>query len=372
MTRSRWIRTAPLSEPDRGSVVEKWSYYRDGRPATHFDVQVDVGKPLDVGALKGSDVHHTRAYAQFLASTAERLYRGSSPLTSLARCTICEESLENAPTELCVYGVRYIRCPSCRHVLVRDRPAVGVFDQVFAESERHSSMYVDTATIAVRMAQVVAPKLDWTLVQYERYCGATPGRLVDVGAGGGHFLAGAAERGLAVEGFETSRVSRQFARDAFGVRLRDDDFLGADVAAADIITMWGLLEYVAEPRAFLRGARALMSARGMLVVEVPRVDALGTRVQAERSAVVARHMDPTCHINAFSDASLCTALVEEGFAPVAAWYFGMDAWEMLTQARFLIDDESVATKLAPLLPAVQAAADRGRQCDDIIVAAVPS
>jgi hypothetical protein len=82
-------------------------------------------------------------------------------------------------------------------------------------------------------------------------------------------------------------------------------------------------------------------------------------------------MDPTSHVNAFSDESLCTALVEEGFAPIAAWYFGMDAWELVVQVALRAGDEMLVQKLADWIPVVQEAADRGRQCDDVVIAAVP-
>jgi hypothetical protein len=80
-------------------------------------------------------------------------------------------------------------------------------------------------------------------------------------------------------------------------------------------------------------------------------------------------MDPTSHVNAFSDESLCTALVEEGFAPVAAWYFGMDAFEFAVQAALRAGEDSLLGKLVDWIAPLQRAADYGRQCDDIVVAA---
>jgi 2-polyprenyl-3-methyl-5-hydroxy-6-metoxy-1,4-benzoquinol methylase len=247
-----------------------------------------------------------------------------------------------------------------------------VLDTVFAESEKHAAPYVDRAAIEARMRGIIAPKVGWCVECFRARAKREPSRLIDVGAGGGHFLAGAASSGLAVEGFERSRASRAFAKEAFGLVLRDDDFLTARLEPADIVTFWGLLEYVQEPRAFLAAARRALGADGMLIVEVPRVDSLGTLVQAADCAVIARHMDPTTHVSAFSDESLCTALIEEGFAPVAAWYFGMDAYEALVQAAFRAEDESLLSKLADLIPVLQEAVDRGRQCDDIVVAAVPA
>src|SRR5207248_1495325 len=114
-----------------------------------------------------------------------------------------------------------------------------------------------------------------------------------------------------------SRASRQFAAEAFDVALRDSDFLAATPEPHDILTFWGLLEYVPEPRCFLDRARCCLTPEnGLLIVEIPRLDCFGTAVQRERPDTVARHMDPTSHMNAFTDASLATVLVETGFRPV--------------------------------------------------------
>jgi len=366
-----WQRTAPFGADHMNAWQETWQYRPDMGAVRSFDVQVRAGKPLDVLKLKGIDLGEVRSYAEFLAATAERLYRSASEIQLVGECPMCGASLDEAQVALTVFGVPYLRCAACGHVCVEARPAAEILDQIFADSETHSSAYVDRNAIEIRMEQIIAPKLDWCLRHFREQRGRGPHSVVDVGAGGGHFLAGAQRRGMAVEGFEKSRISRAFAQEAFDLSLREDDFLVASDFAPDLITMWGLLEYVARPRDFLAAARRRLSPDGMLVVEVPRVDALGTMVQGMEGAVVARHMDPTTHVNGFTDASICTALVKEGFAPVAVWYFGMDAYETFVQAALKASDPSIFNAMSDFIPVLQQALDRGRQCDDIIIAAVP-
>lgn len=368
---SRWFRTLPFAADHSDRRVERWEYRKAREDVRTFDVEVRIGKPLDVVALKGAGLDEVRDYAAFLADTAQRLYGAGAALERNAACPICGSPLDGARVELRVFGVPYVRCPGCAHVLVERQPTAGALAQVFADSDEHAAVYVDRAALDVRMEQIIAPKLDWCLGVYAQGGRGTPARVVDVGAGGGHFLAGASRRGLAVEGFEKSRASRAFANEAFGLELRTDDFVTAPIDPVDLVTFWGLLEYVQRPREFLAAARRALAPGGLLVVEVPRVDALGTIVQGEHGAVVARHMDPTSHVNAFSDESLCTALVEEGFAPVAAWYFGMDAWEFVVQSALRAGDDTLVARLAEGIPVLQRAVDRGRQCDDIVVAARP-
>jgi len=105
---------------------------------------------------------------------------------------------------------------------------------------------------------------------------------------------------------------------------------------------------------------------------VPRVDSLRTLVKTMNGAVVARYMDTTTHVNDFSDESLCTALVEEGFSLVAVWYFGPDAYEALVQVGLRLNVQDTLDSLADLIPHLQANCDAGFQCDDAIMATVPS
>ena len=347
--------------------TERWKH---GTKA--YDVEVRYGKPFDVLALKGIDLEEIRSYAKHLARTAADLYGPSAKATEQKACPACFAALKDPAVELRVFGVPYVRCGQCGHVVVGKRPDPAALERVFAESETHSSAYIDRAAIETRMQQIIGPKVEWAVEHYKKRRGRAPARVLDVGAGGGHFLAGARHGGMQVEGFETSRASRAFAKEAFSLDLRADDFLAAKAGPADLVTFWGLLEYIQEPRKFLAAARRAVAPDGMLIVEVPRADALGTRAQAAEGAVVARHMDPTTHVNAFSDDSLRTVLVEEGFAPVAAWYFGMDVYETLVQAALAASDPTILSEAAHLIPALQQAIDLERLCDDIVVAALPA
>ena len=86
---------------------------------------------------------------------------------------------------------------------------------------------------------------------------------------------------------------------------------------------------------------------------------------------ISRHMDPTSHINAFSDESLATILVNSGFKPVAAWYFGMDIYEMLTQFGLRLNEDKIFYKISDMIANMQKNLDFGRQCDDIVIASIP-
>ena len=368
-----WTRQTPLDGLPRSPTEELWTYDAgDGREPLACPMRVRVGKPLDVLGLKGTDLSDVRDYATGLSETARRLY-GSGDGRPIAACPACRTSTEQAVEGLSVFGISYRRCRACGHAFVGKQPGTEALSAVFAASESLSATYTDLDAAERRIRDIVMPKLSWVTDLYASRLGRPPASGVDVGAGGGHFVAGARRHGLAAQGFEISASSRAFARAAFDLALRDDDFLSAPPEPVDVVTLWGLLEYTPEPRRFLEAARRwLRPDAGLLIVEVPRYDAVSTVVQASPTSWVARHMDPTSHVNCFSDASLATALVETGYRPVAAWYFGLDAYELLVQAALRLGDDGAFDRLADLIPALQQAFDQGRQCDDLIIAAVPT
>lgn len=369
----KWFRTTPFSADHETLRHEKWQCQREDGAVFDFDVNVHSGKPLDVLALKELSLAELRDYAEALKNTARELYKSSSPLREITQCPCCRADTAKSTDEaLAVFEVRYFRCRKCGHVFVREQPTNEAHQKMFSESESHSATYVDKDTLEFRLRNVVAPKLDWCVAQFSKlHNGKRPSSVLDVGAGGGHFLAVAARTGISVEGFELSKSSREFARKNFGLSLNDGDFLTADLAPVDLVTFWGLLEYVCEPAPFLEKASKILRPGGMLVVEVPRADALGTVAQSFPDSVVARHMDPTSHIQAFSDESLMTLLFMARFKPVAVWYFGMDIYEVLVQAAVRLNNVSVLESMADLIPKLQDSVDLGRRCDDIVVAAVP-
>jgi hypothetical protein len=227
--------------------------------------------------------------------------------------------------------------------------------------------------LEIRLKQIITPKVEWSRKTFRDYYGRDVSSGLDIGAGGGHFVEGLRRAGVRAEGYELSRASRQFAKSNFDIELHSDDFLALEPTRGsyDLITFWGLLEYTPQPKRFLRAAHNwLGQSGGMLVVEVPRFDCLGSAIQREFPATVARHLDPTSHVNCFSDASLATALYNCGFKPIAAWYFGMDIYESLIQLS-IHSHPDLIEKFAHLIPPLQAGVDQVQWSDDFVVAAVP-
>lgn len=352
---------------DRG--IEEWVRRAPDGQHDVLAVEARHGKPLDVLALRPVDPAEAEEYLENLARAREAL-RGA-PTVERRACPCCAAPLDGGPDEVTVGGMGYARCGGCGHLAVRVQPEPAALAERFREDGELSGVYTDPAALEVRMREIVRPKLDWVRDAADRF-GRGAATLVDLGAGAGHMVAGAVAAGIDALGVEISAASCRFARDVLGVELVAGDVLATPPPAvpADVVTLWGVLEYVPDPPAFLRHARRFLHDDGLLVVEVPRADSLSSAVQAAFPDTVWRHLEPTSHVNVFSDASLATVLWDAGFEPVAAWYFGMDAYELVCQLAMRAPAETVAA-LAPPLLGIQRALDRAALCDDVIVAAVP-
>jgi 2-polyprenyl-3-methyl-5-hydroxy-6-metoxy-1,4-benzoquinol methylase len=368
-----WHRVSPLSENKKATTIENWIHKPTSGTSKEYEVKITNGKPFDPLSLKVPDLRDLKEYIVFLKQTASKLYASDQQSHFISSCPCCgAETQKNSQQEYIFIGIPFHRCDICGHGFVLKQPSEKLLKSVFENSEDHSSTYIDHASIENRMRQIISPKIEWSLKNYELVYDHKPITCIDVGAGGGHFVAGMNKAGINTLGYELSVSSRKFAHQAFGVELVNEDFITSKDDKVELITLWGLLEYTPEPKKFLKAARQrLIKETGMLIVEVPRLDCLGTAVQSKNPDSISRHMDPTSHVNAFTDASLATALVESGFKPVAAWYFGMDIYEFLVQIALRFDDHMSIERLADMIPSLQQTLDFGRKCDDLVIAAIP-
>ncbi len=368
-----WKRITPFNTYGKTEYLEEWTCYENDKVLEAFDVHVKIGKPLDVMGLKNLSIDEIKDYAAFLKATAKKLYGQGQATRSVEKCPCCRETIRKDGRTFKIIDILYAVCPNCGHGFVASQPTEDALETLFRESGEHSGTYVDKESIEIRLSQVLKPKFDWMMNVFRNQWHRAPETILDVGAGGGHFVELCRRNALDATGYELSAASISFAKEAFGLELENRDFLSqSDKERFDIVTFWGLLEYTPHPGDFIQRAAQKMSENGgLLVVEIPRLDCFGSAIQQDPGATIARHLDPTSHVNCFSDLSLLSVLSENGFKPLAAWYFGMDVYEVLTQLAIRMDDAALMENAAELIPALQQCADSGKLCDDLIVAAVP-
>jgi SAM-dependent methyltransferase len=142
---------------------------------------------------------------------------------------------------------------------------------------------------------------------------AAPGRLLDIGAGRGRFVAEAREAGWHAYGIEPSQRGVAGAR-ALGIELQRGAIDDTDVPAGslDAATLWHVLEHLDEPGPALARIVGWLRPGGLLLVGVPN---LGS-VQARVGGAAWYHLDVPRHRTHFTVAGLHALLRANGLEPV--------------------------------------------------------
>lgn len=145
--------------------------------------------------------------------------------------------------------------------------------------------------------------------------------LVDVGAGGGVFLAAAKERGWEVSGQDSNAHAADAARAAFGLEFVDSLDAIAE-GSVDVIRLSHVLEHVDHPVGFLEALKRKLKPGGILVVIVPNGGPLTytcvnlLRRLGSRLPKLAVPMSPGFHLLGWSISSLKALTGKAGFTTV--------------------------------------------------------
>ncbi len=134
-------------------------------------------------------------------------------------------------------------------------------------------------------------------------------RLLDVGAGRGRFVAAAAAAGYRATGLEPSARGVGAARE-LGADVRPGDVETADVApgSLEVVTLWHVLEHVADPGAALARVVGWLAPGGVLLIGVPNLAGLQARIGGERWY----HLDVPRHRTHFTPAGIEALLGAHG------------------------------------------------------------
>jgi 2-polyprenyl-3-methyl-5-hydroxy-6-metoxy-1,4-benzoquinol methylase len=181
-----------------------------------------------------------------------------------------------------------------------------------------------SAWFALKRAGVVDSAWREVLDKVTAILGGTAGRTIyDVGAGDGHFLTVARERGFTVGGNELLEAAIEIARDQYDIELDLGDLAELDIAESyDAITLWCVLAHVPEPSRLLEDSFRVLRPGGVMYLQTPHRCAMdsaalglltATRGRASRwvDRRIAQH-----HWFLHSRRSMVAALERAGFTDV--------------------------------------------------------
>lgn len=219
-------------------------------------------------------------------------------------CPVCGE--HDSVAAFSKQGYDHFHCKTCGALYLFPVPSSEVLAEYYVEKEgaTRSSQCWEREGGDYRHYE---PIWDEALRLIERGSGRGP--LLDVGCGGGQFLAFARERGWEqLEGIEYAPGAAARARERSRAEVHSIDFVCSNLAAGHYagITMWNVIEHAPAPRAFAAEVARLLRPSGGFVADCPNRHGLTMRLIGTGAYVVM----PPEHVTYFSHRSL-RRLVED-------------------------------------------------------------
>lgn len=335
MSNLKWQKLTSLNqqgEQDRETWIRK-----DGDTIESYDLDIYMGKKTDLLNLKKSIVEKIKKNLNYYSESRQKLYAGNEEDKEYVDvCPVSGISTNETFEVANIYGAQYVQTRDTGHVYVKYRPSKSAINNFYLNDITYAATYTDKKAAESRLNAIAVPWLNWVKEVYKKHYGKYPERILDVGSGAGHFVEACRRDGIHADGIELSESSREFAKEIWGFEMDGRDFtlVTDEYKGYDIVTFWGLLEHTPNPGKILEAAHNVVAPSengGMVISKLPRWLSLSSAIQRLNPETVIRHIDPMGHIMLFTDASAAELYVRNKFAPVAAWYYGMDVYELMMQ-----------------------------------------
>ncbi len=192
------------------------------------------------------------------------------------------------------FGV--VRCPQCELVFISPRLRPEALQRIYDDAGYFEggvygsavSTDAEAPSAEARLSPAMLLQRTWTagrlaLIDRERGGAAAGGRLLEVGAGYGLFLAAAREAGWATSGVELSRTGAKHAQDTLGLDVFCGQLEEAPLTPGfDVVCAWDTVEHVPDPLSFWRTVRSQVADDGVVLFSTPYVSSLPARLLGSR------------------------------------------------------------------------------------------
>lgn len=293
---------------------------------------------------KSSDLYVRKYLAPYLSVEGnDRAARHTDRVRDLylaqpgrTHCKMCGEFLHGRKFSL--NGVPHVECGTCGHVNGGNEDTKEYCAQLYQKetAEHYNRHYssADREQFLVRVEEVYREKVAF-LFDALREKGETPEafRYADIGAGTGYFVGGLLSHGAQrVAGYDASEAQIAMGNDFLGgghLHYMDLDAVVDLVVGleAEVVTMIFALEHVRPHRQVLAAVRDNPRIR-FFYFSVPMFG-ISNFLEATFPGVFARHTGFGTHTHHYTRRSIEWMCEAFGFEPVAEWWFGSDAVDIL-------------------------------------------
>jgi SAM-dependent methyltransferase len=225
----------------------------------------------------------------------------------MQNCCICG-SADSSPF-CCKDSQKYVQCVHCGHVYLPifsdnyQKTSTTVLPEPVTHHVSDCKQQWDFSSF--KREKVFLPRLK-TISRYTQ-----PGLLLDIGCANGAFIKAAIGEGWEGCGIELRKSSAQLAR-SVGLKIYTEPLEKLALAGGvySAITLWQVLEHLADPQTVLQECNRIMKLGGVLAFSTPNIKSIGWLVLKEYWPAI----DPGAHCNLFDSANLERLMNRFGFS----------------------------------------------------------
>ncbi|HAK88148.1 MAG TPA: hypothetical protein DCP24_03565 [Nitrospiraceae bacterium] len=212
------------------------------------------------------------------------------------------------------YGVinplrTWVKCSECGFIFANPCPtekALNLWWHHYSvpKKDMRSWKYFSSDVVITKNIEVAASRIK----TIQKYCGI--GKLFEIGASVGIFLATAIEVGWDAAGIELMENAVEAAK-SFGIEILCGDFLKSDLGKGDFdaIAMWEVVEHTIDPKAFLLKANDMLKRGGIIALSTPNPESAFVRFKGKAWDL---WKEPT-HAHYFTPVTMKRLFLETGF-----------------------------------------------------------
>lgn len=207
---------------------------------------------------------------------------------AVPRCMICHAPASDSKHiasgldfeyETCRNTWHMWECRSCSHIQLAPRPADATLKVIYPPNYYSYHMAESISRVALACKAFI-DKIKFRRIL--RQCRQSPSSYLDVGCGDGRYLRLMMQRGLAFEavhGLELDARAVQAAqKQGLNVKhSRIEDATHIQDTSLDLVTMFHVIEHLADPGEVVRMLAQKMSHEGVLALETPNAESIDAK-----------------------------------------------------------------------------------------------
>ncbi len=161
------------------------------------------------------------------------------------------------------------KCSSCGFIFTQDHPDEKNSGKYY-ESDEYASHNDNKGIsgILYNASRKIMFRKKLRLIR--KVAGLNNGRLLDIGSGSGHFLAGMNNAGWDTSGIEINEKARKQSASKFGLEVLEPHLISTlKQESFDCITLWHVLEHFHDPFTYTNEIKRLLKPGGVCIVALP-------------------------------------------------------------------------------------------------------